>query len=151
MFNTKTLALTGAALLALSLSACSQSNTTTTQNSAPSPATSQAQKLGALASGTFSGRSDHITTGLVTLVKTSDGYYLDFADDFTLDGAPDPIVAIGNNEKYSKNNKLGALQNITGSQSYSLPASFTPGEFSQVYVWCEKFDVPLGVATLASN
>jgi len=113
MFNTKTLALTGAALLALSLSACSQSNTTTTQNSAPSPATSQAQNLGALASGTFSGRSDHITTGLVTLVKTSDGYYLEFADDFTLDGAP--------------------------------------GEFSQVYVWCEKFDVPLGVATLASN
>ena len=153
MFNVKTIAVIGASLLSLSFSACSQSETSSTaQSSAPAapPAQSsaQAQSSAALASGTFSGRSDHITTGAVRLVKTQTGYGLEFAEDFSLDGAPDPIVAIGNGETYSKANKLGALQKITGSQNYALPASFTPGQFSQVYVWCEKFDVPLGVATL---
>jgi len=64
------------------------------------------------------------------LVKTGSGYALNFAADFSLDGAPDPIVAVG---------------------SYALPASFSPANFSEVYVWCEKFNVPLGVATLSKS
>ena len=94
------------------------------------------------------GKSDHITTGQVTLEKTTGGYQLNFASDFSLDGAPDPIVAIGNSDVYQAENKIGALKNITGSQVYQLPADFTPGQFSQVYVWCEKFSVPLGIADL---
>lgn len=105
----------------------------------------------ALASGTFSGRSDHITTGAVTLEKTAAGrYQLRFAADFTLDGAPDPIVALGNGETFDVANKIGALKTKTGAQTYQLPEGFTPGQFSQVYVWCEKFSVPLGVAEMAN-
>lgn len=109
------------------------------------------KKLAALSSGTFSGRSDHITTGGIHLVKTPKGYRLNFAPDFSLDGAPDPIVALGNGGVYDKANKIGHLKAKEGRQSYALPASFTPGEFSQVYIWCEKFDVPLGIADLADN
>lgn len=109
------------------------------------------KKLAALSSGTFSGRSDHITTGGIHLVKTPKGYRLNFAPDFSLDGAPDPIVALGNGGVYDKANKIGPLKAKEGRQSYALPASFTPGEFSQVYIWCEKFDVPLGIADLADN
>lgn len=104
-----------------------------------------------LSQGNFSGRSDHITTGLVSLEKTAAGYQLRFAEDFSLDGAPDPIVAIGNDETYVAANKIGALQNITGAQVYQLPASFTPGQFSEVYVWCEQFSVPLGIAQLTDS
>jgi len=104
-----------------------------------------------VSSGNFSGRSDHITTGQVTLEKTAAGYQLRFANDFSLDGAPDPIVALGNNGQYLKANKIGALKDKTGGQIYTLPANFTPGEFSQVYVWCEKFDVPLGIADLSNT
>lgn len=101
-----------------------------------------------LSAGDFDGRSDHITTGKVKLEKTSTGYQLSFAANFSLDGAPDPVVALGNSETFKVANKLGKLKNKTGSQVYQLPAGFTPGQFSEVYVWCEKFSVPLGVAKL---
>ena len=145
MFNKKLLTTVGFTLAALT-AACSAPTTNTT-NSAPVAVQSAAKS--AVSSGIFSGRSDHITTGKVTLEKTATGYQLSFAADFSLDGAPDPVVAIGNNGVYTKANKLGSLKNKTGQQIYTLPASFTQGQFSQVYVWCEKFDVPLGIADLS--
>lgn len=98
--------------------------------------------------GTFSGRSDHETVGTARIEKTATGYQLVLGADFELDGAPDPVVALGNNETYVKANKLSKLRSKKGEQTYQLPASFTPGQFAEVYVWCEKFSVPLGVATL---
>ena len=101
-----------------------------------------------ISSGNFSGRSDHVTTGKVRVMKSDKGYHLVFGQNFSLDGAPDPIVALGNGGVYDKANKISVLKNKTGRQVYALPASFTPGEFSEVYVWCEKFNVPLGIANL---
>ena len=47
-------------------------------------------------SGTFTGASDHITTGGVQIVKTADGGAVVILDtDFSLDGAPDPRVGFG--------------------------------------------------------
>jgi hypothetical protein len=143
----KSLALTGFA--AFSLSAAALAQTYGSGEAAPKPAaTSTNAAVTALASGPFSGRSDHVTTGTATLVKTDRGYKVVLSGDFELDGAPDPVVAVGNGERYSPSNKLGALKNRTGAQSYELPANITPANFSQVYIWCEKFSVPLGVATL---
>lgn len=131
------------------LGACGNASTNTNTNINQTASTAPAVKeVTAIASGTFSGRSDHITTGKVTLEKTANGYQLNFASNFSLDGAPDPIVAIGNGGVYQAANKIGALRNKTGHQVYQLPANFTPGQFSQVYVWCEKFSVPLGIADL---
>lgn len=141
-------ALTGLAALALTLSACGNTASSNNEAQTETAPVTQAVAAAELAAGTFSGRSDHITTGTASLVKTDAGYQLVLSADFELDGAPDPIVAFGNNETYDAANKLGALKNRTGAQRYDLPANFTPANFSQVYVWCEKFNVPLGVATL---
>ncbi len=157
MFKTsKLITLAGVAALSLTLGACSNATTnaattvaTTTDNGAKTVSASTANVM-TLSTGTFSGRSDHVTTGKVTLEKTANGFQLNFASDFFLDGAPDPIVAIGNDDKYLAANKISTLKNKTGSQVYQLPANFTPGQFSQVYVWCEKFSVPLGIAELSN-
>lgn len=144
----RVITLLGTAAIALSLTACGNAQTqesSVTNSKAPVVASS-AQTV---SKGNFSGRSDHITTGQVSLERTANGYQLRFAADFSLDGAPDPVVALGNGETYVAANKLGVLKNKTGAQVYQLPASFTPGQFSQVYVWCEKFSVPLGVADLS--
>lgn len=138
----------GLTFAALTISACSGASSDTAANA---PATVAVSQGVAVSSGVFSGRSDHITTGRVTVEKTSAGYQLNFASDFSLDGAPDPVVGLGNNGNYLVANKLGALKNKTGGQSYSLPASFKPGQFSEVYVWCEKFSVPLGIANLSGT
>jgi len=151
--NYKTL-LTGFSVtaIALTLAACSAPAAETTAAQDHSSATEYvAEQAVSVATGTFEGRSDHITTGRATIEKTATGYQLTFAGDFSLDGAPDPVVALGNGETYLVANKLGSLKNKTGAQTYTLPASFTPGQFSEVYVWCEKFSVPLGVAVLTNT
>ena len=150
MLNKKIFTSLGLVLLGASVVACSAPASNTQASNTQAPAQSVAANA-AIASGTFSGRSDHITTGQVTLEETNAGYQLSFASDFSLDGAPDPVVALGNGGVYVKANKLGKLKNKTGRQTYALPASFKPGQFSEVYVWCEEFDVPLGIANLSSN
>ena len=151
--STTLLKLLGTAAIALTLTACGNASTESTEVRTPTAASqsvaSNVQKVSQkISQGSFSGRSDHITTGQVTLEKTATGYQLRFSSDFELDGAPDPVVAIGNGETFQVANKLGKLKNRTGEQVYTLPSSFTPGQFSEVYVWCEKFSVPLGVAEL---
>ena len=145
--RTQFLTLLAATTLSLSAAACTQTNV----SPATTTATSTASAEKSVAQGIFSGRSDHITTGTASLVKTATGYNIVLSGDFELDGAPDPVVAVGNNETYTVANKLGALKNRTGAQSYELPANITPANFSQVYIWCEKFSVPLGVATLGGT
>ena len=151
---TTLLKLLGTAAIALTITACGNAGTESTEIRTPTAASDAdsenvANNVQKVSQGTFSGRSDHVTTGQVALEKTATGYQLRFSSDFELDGAPDPVVAIGNEDTFEVANKLGKLKNRTGEQVYSLPASFTPEQFSQVYVWCEKFSVPLGIADLS--
>jgi len=99
-----------------------------------------------IVSGTFEGRSKHETRGQATIVQTDAGYELRFAKDFYLDNAPTPSVGFGNDGEFEL--RIADLERKRGAQTYSLPASFTPANYSQVYVWCDDFAVPLGVATL---
>lgn len=99
--------------------------------------------------GSFEGRSKHITSGDVSIVKTAAGYDLVLSDNFFLDGAPDPVIGFGNSDKYDDATTFTKLAKKTGHQTYSLPEGFTLSNYTQVFVWCEKFAVPLGVATLS--
>jgi len=99
--------------------------------------------------GTFTGANDHITTGGVTVVKTEGGGAVVILDaDFSLDGAPDPSVGFGIDGEYIKASDLGDLVNINGLQAYVVPASVNVDDFNEVYIWCDQFDVSLGVAEL---
>lgn len=99
--------------------------------------------------GNFSGTGGHITTGSVHIVKTADGGAVVILDsDFSFDGAPDPRVGFGRDGSYDEASDLGALQNLAGVQVYLVPASLNVDEFNEVYIWCLKFGVPLGIANL---
>lgn len=100
-------------------------------------------------SGTFTGASDHITTGGVTIVKNADGTATVTLDEnFSLDGAPDPRVAFGKDGSYASEGDLGVLKNLNGKQVYTVPASINVDDYNEIYIWCLKFSVPLGVAEL---
>lgn len=103
-----------------------------------------------IVSGTFDGRSDHVTSGGARIVKTAKGYDLVLDADFYLDGAPAPVIGFGNNGTYDVSSQFTKLNRKRGGQTYHLPADFTPANYSEVYVWCEDFAVPLGVATLTA-
>ena len=102
-----------------------------------------------VSTGTFTGASDHITTGAVEVVKNADGSHtIVLGDDFSLDGAPDPRVGLGKDGFYNGNTDSGVLGSLTGGQSFVVPAGVDVSQFNEVYIWCEKFSVPLGVAKL---
>ena len=101
-----------------------------------------------IASGTFTGKSDHETRGTVRIVQTEEGYELRLGDDFYLDGAPTPVLGFGVNGEYVHATQFADLDRKRGSQSYKLPADFNPANVTEVFVWCERFDIPLGVARL---
>ncbi len=100
-----------------------------------------------VARGNFEGASGHVTSGGVTVEKTAEGYVVVLEDDFSFDGAPDPQLGLGRNG-YDGSTRFGKLESNSGKQSYTLPAGIDASQYDEVWVWCEKFSVPLGVAKL---
>ena len=96
-------------------------------------------------SGSFEGKSRHVTTGTATIEKTSDGYAVRLGPDFTFDGAPDPKVALGA-DGYDPSTLMGLLRSNSGEQVYPVPAGIDASSYNEVWIWCERFNVPLGVA-----
>ncbi|MEO1089897.1 MAG: DM13 domain-containing protein [Pseudomonadota bacterium] len=131
-------------LSVLALAACAPRTSVPPTTAAP-PATEGK----VTARGSFEGASGHLTSGTVEVVRLAGGgYVVELGNDFTHDGAPDPVVGFGDGQ-YVAISKLGSLQALTGRQLYAVPATIDVGRFDQVYVWCEEFGVPLGVASLA--
>ena len=101
-----------------------------------------------VASGSFKGASSHVTNGNVTIRKTADGVVVVLEDDFDFDGAPDPKLGFGKDGKYDHGSQISHLGSNKGRQVYEVPASIDTEAYNQLYVWCEKYSVPLGVADL---
>lgn len=95
--------------------------------------------------GTFQGASNHVTTGTAEI---ADGK-VNLLADFTFDGAPDPKVALGR-DGYDANTLMGPLTSNSGASSYQIPAGIDASQYNEVWIWCERFNVPLGVAKLGS-
>ena len=95
--------------------------------------------------GTFTGKSNHVTTGRVEVVNANGKATINLMDDFTFDGAPDPKVALGKNG-YDPATLMGPLTSNKGASTYEVPASINVDDYNEVWIWCEKFNVPLGVA-----
>ena len=111
---------------------------------APLAASAQDQVL---ASGAFRGKSGHAASGGVRVVKTGTGVTVVLERDFKFDGAPDPKLGFGRNG-YVKSTQFSALRSNSGQQTYAIPADIDPADYTELWVWCEKYSVPLGVATL---
>lgn len=98
-------------------------------------------------SGTFEGRSKHVTTGGVSIVKTVSGYVAILESDFDLDGAPAPTLGFGK-DGFDDKTEFTKLESEKGLQVYAIPASINPADYNEFYVWCADFSVALGVAQL---
>lgn len=102
----------------------------------------------AVSSGMFEGRSNHVTSGSVSVIQEDGRYFVELGDDFSLDGGPDPRVGFGRDGVYDPDAYLGALLSLNGKQRYAVPITWDPAQFSEVFIWCEVASVPLGVASL---
>ena len=104
--------------------------------------------LAGAGSGSSSGASGHQTSGRVEVVKTADGWEVRLLDDFVFDGAPDPRIGFGASGKFAADTDFEPLRSNDGAQVYKVPAGVDPADYDEVYIWCRKYSVPLGVAKL---
>lgn len=96
--------------------------------------------------GRFEGRSRHVTTGEVTLT----GGDIRLGANFSLDRRVDPIVGLGRDGVWDPATYAGDLRELTGAQTYPLPAGINASDYNEVYIWCRAANVPLGVARLGA-
>ncbi len=101
----------------------------------------------ALQSGTFSGQQGHAVSGTATIIEDGGKYFVELGDDFSLDGAPDPSVALGN-DGVDPSTKTQNLTSLTGRQRFALPDGVDPAGYNEIYIYCAEFSVTLGVAKL---
>ena len=88
--------------------------------------------------------SPEVTTGGVHVTADT----VELQDDFSLDGASYSKVGFSKDGVYDSDTMLAILESSTGAQTYQLPDDVDPKANNEVYIWCEKFAVPLGVAKL---
>ena len=110
------------------------------------PAVSHAQQV--VAQGAFSGASGHKTSGDVVVLKSAAGARVVLQSNFSFDGAPDPKVGFGAGGKYDRASQLAPLTSNQGEQVYDVPAALDLTRYDEIYIWCERYSVPLGVAAL---
>lgn len=97
--------------------------------------------------GVFLGASGHKASGHVQVVKDGDEAKVVLKDDFTLQEAPAPRLAWGK-DGYKRGTIFATLAKFKGAQEYTVPAGTDLGQFNELWIWCEKFDVPLASAKL---
>jgi len=98
--------------------------------------------------GSFTGENNHTVSGGVSIVDYNGGKAVRLGPDFFLDGAPDPKVGFGTGGRYVEDTLIGALGSNTGEQLFPVPSGMDVSGFDTVFIWCERFSVSLGKASI---
>ena len=85
---------------------------------------------------------EHPASGTIIL----DGHKITL-ENVNITEAPDGRVILTKNHDESTGVRVGPLQGFTGTHEYEIPADTDPSEFDSVTIWCDKFSVPIGLAT----
>ena len=109
-----------------------------------------------VATGDFAGIL-HKTSGKAILLRTAGGHVLRL-EDFKTSNGPDVRVYLvkgthANNSDFIKAGPanfvdLGALKGNVGNQNYSIPANVNLDDYKSVSIWCRRFAVDFGAASL---
>ncbi|WUH33305.1 DM13 domain-containing protein [Streptomyces sp. NBC_00445] len=128
-------------------------------SSSPSQSPSPVPEPQTLASGELISH-EHATSGLVKLVRLSDGSHVVRLENLDTSNGPDlrvwltdaPVKEgtagwhVFDDGEYVS---LGKLKGNKGSQNYAVPADADLSRYTSVSIWCDRFDVSFGAARLA--
>ena len=123
----------------------------TTTPTTPTAATTTAAAEPAPAVGTFTGKA-HPTSGTVQVLTRDDGVRVLRIEDLDTSNGPDVKVVLSPDpDGYADGAvSLGTLKGNKGSQNYAVPAGTDLSVFTSVSIWCARFRVSFGAATLAT-
>lgn len=107
-----------------------------------------------LASGSFVS-FEHDTSGQASLIQAPDKSQILRLSDFETSNGPDVKVWLSTNPasqaadaRSGKYVDLGELKGNIGNQNYTLPTAAQGTRWKSVVIWCDRFSVPFGAATL---
>ncbi len=106
-----------------------------------------------VAAGSFASAA-HPTMGTATIYKLDDGSRILRLTDFATSNGPKVHVVLadhpitGNAVEDAKSVDLGDLKGNTGNQNYPIPANVDLRQVKAVAIYCERFHVNFGAATL---
>ena len=111
-----------------------------------------------LAKGDFRGLA-HETKGEATVHRLADGNRILRLSDFETSNGPDVHVYLVAAEVAKDNATvkqagfidLGSLKGNKGDQNYEVPADVDLNKYKSVSIWCARFGVNFGAATLGSQ
>ncbi len=97
--------------------------------------------------GVFQGEGGHKASGHIEILKDGAVTKVVLRDDFSLQEAPAPRLAWGK-DSYKRGTIFATLAKFKGAQEYTVPAGTDLSQYNELWIWCEKFDVPLASAKL---
>lgn len=127
--------------------------TTTTTTASPAP---KAQEPAAVATdepvrlttGRLEG-IDHQATGTVSVFRLADGSAVVRFDEVDIRGAPDPVLyLVPGADRRTRDGglRVANLKGTKGSFNHPVPASFDLDQPFTVFIWCDRFAVPIANA-----
>ncbi|WUJ68822.1 DM13 domain-containing protein [Kribbella soli] len=103
---------------------------------------------------------EHRTSGTVAVLALPDGSRVLRIENLDTSDGPDLKVWLSDAEVVAGRagwhvfddgayRSLGSLKGNHGNQNYPIPAEVKLGDFRSVVIWCDRFNVSFGAATLA--
>jgi len=108
--------------------------------------TTSAPAVQTSATGSFSGLKNYSVSGIANVLTDGNQSFLRFEEDFSASNGPDLKVYLRSEGGEFVN--LGNLKGNIGSQNYEIDSSVDLDVFNKVEIWCERFSVGFGSATL---
>lgn len=137
-----------AAVAAVALAGCAGQGSSSGSGYSAAPAAKKASKVWTTARGSFVGTPKFQVTGTTEVFRENKQWFIKLGPDFSESGAPDPKVALGiKGAGYQPGTILGLIEK-NGESVYALKPGLDIGDYDQVWIWCERFDVPIGHADL---
>ena len=92
-------------------------------------------------------RGDRVdyTQGSVQIIKDGDSYTIKLGSNFKTKSGPALYVYLGNG---APQKRIGRLKSTSGAQSYRVPASVNPADYSKIYIYCVPFNAIFGSGSI---
>ena len=93
-------------------------------------------------------KGNHPTSGTVKVIRSANNINHLVFENFQSDNGPDLYVWLSPSTSGSPYQELGLLKAVTGNFSYELDPSINFSTNNKVLIWCKRFTVLFGHATL---
>lgn len=101
--------------------------------------------------GMLSGFPGHNASGKASISKDGMGKAILELTGIKVDKVPDGRVYLAKGGDYKKGIELGKLEQFTGDVRFPIPGNTMLDDYDSVVIWCKKFDVGIGKATLGMS